>query len=154
MADNDSGLDYVDSLSSGIADENKDGDLEQEEIKEAKSGGFPDPLENEDPFNPTQPLHTDPPGIKEAKVIKSKTKSISTADGGTGKSVLASKKGFKVLKPPRLRSNDSVELLDPEEEKLKMLPDCCEFVKKNEGYEADDSRKDMTSAWFATIKLG
>lgn len=62
-------------------------------------------------------------------------------------------KPFKVLKAPRAASA-SEDALDAEEEKLKMLPDCCEFTShRNGAYDTDESRKDMSSEWFSQIKL-
>lgn len=62
-------------------------------------------------------------------------------------------KPFKVLKAPRAAST-SEDAMDPEEEKLKMLPDCCEFTaRRNDAFENDESRRDMSSEWFRQIKL-
>ncbi len=81
------------------------------------------------------------------------SKSETISKNKKHKSTMYKGKPFKVLKAPKA-SSASEDALDPEEEKLKMLPDCCEFTaRRNDAYETDESRKEMSSEWFSQIKL-
>lgn len=67
----------------------------------------------------------------------------------TKKSRMGVPKGKSVKAPVR----PSTALLDAEEERLKMLVDCCEYTRKLDTHEVNDTRKEMSSAWFSQIEL-
>lgn len=108
--------------------------------------------------NGLQSLETDDPIQNTNQSTKGSGESSSVPTKDTSSRVRKSKhraskaKPFKIINPGRPGSADSADL-DPEEEKLKLLPDCCEYTARHGHAFEDEGRKQMCSAWFKEVKI-